>query len=73
MSRRVRHHRHLRRLPKGSVKNIPKGQLQDERNIAEDVSNRGHWGNGDYVFYLRSDDDTDYAFDLIRQSYKYHS
>lgn len=53
--------------------NLPKGQLQDERHIAEDVSNKGHWGNGDYVFFLRQDDDLDYAFDLIRQSYKYHS
>jgi len=53
--------------------NLPKGQLQDEKNIVEDVSDKGHWGNGDYMFYLRSDDDLKYAFDLIKQSYEYNS
>ena len=28
--------------------NIKKGSLDDTRKMAEDVSDSGHWGNGDY-------------------------
>jgi predicted transport protein len=49
--------------------NMAKGTLKDSRGLAEDVSNKGHWGNGDYVVKLRSKSDLEYVLHLIRQSY----
>lgn len=53
--------------------NIPKGKLLDEKGISEDVSNKGKWGNGDYVVLLNDKSELDYVFGLISQSYKYNS
>jgi len=44
--------------------------LNDPRNIARDVSNTGHWGNGDYQIQISSDEDIEYIFSLIKQLYK---
>jgi predicted transport protein len=52
--------------------NLKKGELKDFKNLARDVSNIGHWGNGDYEIILRTDDDFDYLRPLIAQSYKKH-
>jgi len=49
--------------------NMKKGTLNDPKNIAEDVSDIGHWGNGDYRVYISDDSDFDYLFELIKQSY----
>lgn len=49
--------------------NMQKGTLNDPEGIADDVSNIGHWGNGDYRVYLKDDSDFDYVFKLIKQSY----
>jgi predicted transport protein len=49
--------------------NLKKGELEDPRGVTEDVSEKGHWGNGDYRFRLRPGDDLDYPMTLIRQSY----
>lgn len=50
--------------------NIPKGSLNDPKNLAEDVSSKGHWGNGDYVIKLTSPENLGYVISLIRQSYE---
>ena len=44
--------------------------LDDARNIARDVSNKGHWGNGDYEIQISNDDDLEYIFSLIKQLYR---
>ena len=53
----------------GIVLNVKKGQLQDYKNLTEDVSEKGHWGKGDYQLWINGDDELDYAMELIRQSY----
>lgn len=50
--------------------NLKKGELDDPKNITKDVSNQGHWGNGDYEVRLYPDTDLDYVMFLINQSYK---
>lgn len=42
----------------------------DAGNIARDVSQVGHWGNGDYQIDLRSPENIGYLVSLIRQSYE---
>ncbi len=53
--------------------NLKKSELDDSKNIARDVSNIGHWGNGDYEIILKPGDDLDYLMTLIKQSYKKHT
>ena len=50
--------------------NMRKGTLKDPDNMADDVSNLGHWGNGDYRIYLKPDSDFEYVMGLINQAYK---
>lgn len=50
--------------------NAKAGALDDPKNIARDVSNTGHWGNGDYEIQISNDEDIEYIFSLIRQLYK---
>jgi len=50
--------------------NLPKGKLDDSKNLARDVSAVGHWGNGDYQIQTTSDDELEYIVSLVRQSYK---
>lgn len=62
-------------LQKSKIKiwvNLKYGQLNDSRNIAKDVRNIGHWGNGDYEVTISSEENIDYLFNLIEQSYKVH-
>ena len=54
----------------GIYLNLKKGQLEDYKNICEDVSNKGHWGNGDYKVTIKSIDDIDYFIYLIKESYQ---
>lgn len=59
-------------IQKGKIKitiNLAKGKLADPLHIAQDVSNTGHWGNGDYRIILRDDEMLDYVMGLIKQSY----
>ena len=59
-------------LQKSQIKlwlNMNKGELDDPRNMAKDVSNVGHWGNGDYETKLKVGADLDYLITLIKQSY----
>lgn len=49
--------------------NLKKGQLTDPKHLAQDVSNTGHWGNGDYRIILSDDEMLSYIIGLIKQSY----
>lgn len=48
-------------------------EVDDPEKICRDVSNVGHYGNGDVEFGLASDDQIEYAMFLIRQSYEKQS
>ena len=48
--------------------NMRIGELEDPKQLARDVSNTGHWGNGDYEIRITSDNDLPYILSLIRQS-----
>lgn len=50
--------------------NLAKGKLDDPKKLARDVSDVGHWGNGDYQIQITSDDELEYIVSLVRQSYK---
>ncbi|MDP8314393.1 MAG: DUF5655 domain-containing protein [Candidatus Celaenobacter antarcticus] len=50
--------------------NLSKGNLDDPKKITRDVSNIGHWGNGDYEIQVTNDDDLEYIISLIKQSYR---
>src|SRR4030066_1537716 len=47
--------------------NLPKGELDDPQKIARDVSNVGHWGNGDYEVFIKSADELYYLMTLIKK------
>ena len=56
--------------------NLKKGQLDDPKNIMRDVSEVGHWGNGDYEIRVGDDDNLEYLMSLIKQAIKnktYHT
>ncbi|GGF72874.1 DUF5655 domain-containing protein [Wenyingzhuangia marina] len=48
--------------------NLNKGQLDDARGIMRDVSNTGHWGNGDYEIVITNTNDLEYLMSLIKQA-----
>lgn len=48
--------------------NMKSGDLEDQKKIARDVSNIGHWGNGSYEIKLVDFDDIDYILSLLKQS-----
>nr|WP_276576035.1 DUF5655 domain-containing protein [Oceanirhabdus seepicola] len=50
--------------------NLKEGKLEDAKGITRNVSNTGHWGNGDYEIQISDDDDLEYIISLIKQSYK---
>lgn len=50
--------------------NMKKGTLNDPLNLTEDISNLGHWGNGDYRTNIENDDDIDNVILLVKQSLK---
>lgn len=50
--------------------NTKSGTLDDPRNITRDVSNKGHWGSGDYEIQISNNEDIEYIFGLIKQLYK---
>lgn len=53
--------------------NLKKGELDDPKGIANDVSKIGHWGNGDYELHISNDENLDYISSLVKQSYKKNS
>ena len=62
-------------IQKNAIKlwiNIQEGQLDDSKGLTRDVSEVGHWGNGDYELQINNDDNIEYIMSLIKQSYKKH-
>lgn len=53
--------------------NLSKGQLKDAESIARDVSDVGHWGNGDYEVSFSNSDELPVLLSLIKQSYEKNS
>ena len=53
------------------VLNIPVSDVRDERGIARDVSEIGHWGAGDTQVPLEDSSDFGYVMGLVRQAYEY--
>lgn len=51
--------------------NIPIEALRDERQLAWDVSGRGHWGNGPTEVALDEDSDLTYVLGLVRQAFEF--
>ena len=63
-------------IAKGKLKlwlNLKKGELNDPQHISRDVSEIGHWGNGDYEVDVKDEHNLDYLMSLIEQSYKKNS
>ncbi|MBT1706310.1 DUF5655 domain-containing protein [Chryseosolibacter indicus] len=63
-------------IRKNSLKqriNLKKGLLNDPKKLFYDVSEKGHWGAGDYEAVHNSEDvDIDYIMSLVKQSYNFH-
>lgn len=55
------------------VLNLKLDELGDPKKIAEDVSETGHRGNGDYRIKVEPGDDLDYLMTLIKQAYEKYS
>lgn len=51
--------------------NLKIGILNDTNGLTKDISEVGHWGNGDYQITMDNKTDLDYVMFLINQSYKY--
>ena len=52
------------------ILNLKKGELDDPKNIHRDLSEQGHWGNGDYEVKVFPNSDLDYMMMMVKQSYK---
>ncbi|MBR0008759.1 MULTISPECIES: DUF5655 domain-containing protein [Bacillus] len=50
--------------------NMKKGELHDPEERMRDVSETGHWGNGDYEIFIKDDENIEYIMGLIKQSYE---
>jgi predicted transport protein len=50
--------------------NLTKGTLDDSKMLMRDVSNTGHWGNGDYELVIKTTNDLEYIMSLIKQAIK---
>lgn len=58
-------------IQKNSIKifiNKKKGTLDDPKKLTRDVSEIGHWGNGDYQVQVSNDENLEYIMSLIKQS-----
>lgn len=50
--------------------NMNKGELDDTKGLTRDISNIGHWGNGQYELQINTDEDLEYILSLVKQSIK---
>lgn len=50
--------------------NLKKGELDDPKSLCEDVSEKGHYGNGDYMLKVELNTDLDYVMLLVKQSFQ---
>jgi predicted transport protein len=60
-------------LQKKSLKiwlNTKMGTLNKSNNLIRDVSEIGHWGNGDYEIHINNSDEIEYIYDIIKQLYE---
>lgn len=48
--------------------NLHKGELDDPKHLAKDISNVGHWGNGDYEILVNDTKNLEYIMSLIKQT-----
>jgi predicted transport protein len=48
--------------------NLKKGVLDDPKNLMKDVSETGHWGNGDYEVTVKDTDNLEYIMSLVKQA-----
>lgn len=48
--------------------NLKKEKLDDPKNLTRDVSEIGHWGNGDYELILSDDVNLEYIMSLVKQA-----
>ncbi|WP_026714430.1 DUF5655 domain-containing protein [Flavobacterium daejeonense] len=48
--------------------NLKKGELDDPKNLMKDVSETGHWGNGDYETIVTNTANLEYIMSLIKQA-----
>ena len=49
--------------------NLKKSELDDYKNLSRDVTNIGHYGNGDYEFIIENEDQIDYVVEMAKISY----
>lgn len=59
-------------LQKSKIKiwvNLKKGDINDPKKLARDVSNVGHWGNGNYEINISNDENLEYIISLVKQAY----
>jgi predicted transport protein len=59
-------------LQKSKIKcwiNLKKGELKDKFGKVRDIKDIGVWGNGDYEFHLKEEEDLVYLMDYFKQSY----
>lgn len=52
--------------------NLKKGSLDDPKMLFYDMSEKGHWGVGDYEANLSGNVDIDYIMSLVKQAYNFH-
>ncbi len=59
-------------IPKASmlrlILNMKFNDLHDPKEVANDVTNKGRWGNGDVEVDIKTAEEIPYAMGLIRQS-----
>ena len=48
--------------------NLKKGQLDDPKGLMKDVSETGHWGNGDYETIVNNTMNLEYMMSMIKQA-----
>lgn len=48
--------------------NLKKGELDDSKKLTIDVSNTGHWGNGDYQLNITDTKNLEYIMSLVKQA-----
>lgn len=48
--------------------NLKKGQLDDPKRLMKDVSETGHWGNGDYETIVSNTENMEYIMSLVKQA-----
>ena len=50
--------------------NVDLGDIKDPKNLCEDVSGKGRWGNGNTQLGISKTEDIAYAMFIIKQSYE---